>query len=241
MLPFMKTVGHRKMRPITFSASAEALAAGGRFNDELHKLPSGNTSFIPKGLYRFRSHAEANRHADRCVAEGMAQLALDRAQCKTIAAQRHSEDLKTLIRSLNEHRIDYLLIGGYALFVHGYHRTTTDIDLLLPTDAEMGRRVREALLVLPDEAAKEIDPAWFQQGDDIRVADAFVVDLMFNACGETYETLMPYAETVDLDGVPARTVNLEGLVRTEQTARDKDIADRTILEQALETIRQRRK
>jgi hypothetical protein len=32
------------------------------------------------------------------------------------------EDLKTLIRALNEQSADYLLIGGYALFAHGYHR-----------------------------------------------------------------------------------------------------------------------
>jgi len=37
------------------------------------------------------------------------------------------EDLKALIRALNEHAVDYLLIGGYALFVHGYYRATTDI------------------------------------------------------------------------------------------------------------------
>jgi len=40
------------------------------------------------------------------------------------------EDLKTLIRSLEQHGADYLLIGGYALFMHGYHRATTDIDVL---------------------------------------------------------------------------------------------------------------
>jgi len=52
------------------------------------------------------------------------------------------EDLKTLIRSLNEQHADYLLIGGYALFAHGYHRATTDIDLLVPTDAESARCIR---------------------------------------------------------------------------------------------------
>lgn len=151
------------------------------------------------------------------------------------------EDLRALVRSLNEHQVDYLLIGGYALFAHGYHRATTDIDLLVRADANTARRIKQALLVLPDRAARDIDPAWFQQGENIRVADAFVVDLMFNACGETYDTLKPYEETVVLDGIPVRTLNLEGLLRTKQSARDKDIADRTILERALETIRNRQK
>lgn len=149
------------------------------------------------------------------------------------------EDLKALIRSLNQQGAEYLLIGGYALFAHGYHRATTDIDILVPTTFAAGERIKEALMVLPDQAAKDIDPAWFEEGENIRVADAFVVDIMLNACGETYETLKQYAETVDLDGLPISTVNLEGLLRTKQTMRDKDMSDRIILERALETFRER--
>jgi hypothetical protein len=148
------------------------------------------------------------------------------------------DDLKTLMSALNARGADYLLIGGYALYAHGYHRATTDIDVLVPATRQSGEKVRDALMVLPDRAAADIDPAWFEEGENIRVADAFVVDIMLNACGETYETLQACAETIDLDGVPVRTVNLEGLLRTKQTLRDKDIADRGILEQALKIIRQ---
>lgn len=149
-----------------------------------------------------------------------------------------AEDLRTLIASLNDQGAQYLLIGGYALFAHGYHRATTDIDVLVPATRESGATIRRALMVLPDQAAKDIDPAWFDEGENIRVADAFVVDIMLNACGETYETLLQYSETIDMDGLPVRTINLEGLLRTKQTTRDKDIADRLILERALEGIRQ---
>lgn len=125
------------------------------------------------------------------------------------------EDLKTLILSLNAQQADYLLIGSYALFAHGYHRATMDIDVLVPASSEAGAKVCAALMALPDQAAKEIDPAWFEEGENIRVADAFVVDIMLNACGETYETLSQYAETVDLEGIPVRTINLKGLLLTQ--------------------------
>lgn len=146
------------------------------------------------------------------------------------------DDLKALIQALNRNNAEYLLIGGYALFAHGYHRATTDIDLLVPARLAAGRKIREALLLLPDQAAREIDPAWFEEGDNIRVADAFVVDLVLNACGETYDSLQRHAETIDLDGVPVRTVNLQGLLLTKQTVRDKDIADRIVLERALAVL-----
>jgi hypothetical protein len=147
------------------------------------------------------------------------------------------DDLKALIGSLNRQQVDYLLIGGYALFVHGYHRATTDIDVLVPATMESGAKVKAALMVLPDQAARELQPEWFVEGDNIRVADAFLVDVMLNACGETYETLKQYAVTVDLEGVPVRTVSLEGLLRTKQTMRDKDVADRHVLERALELFK----
>jgi len=73
------------------------------------------------------------------------------------------------------------------------------------------------------------------------VADAFLVDVMLNACGETYDTLKQYAVTVDLEGIPVRTVSLEGLLRTKQTERDKDVSDRHILERALELFREQSK
>lgn len=75
----MRIVGRRKERPISFSASAEALAEGVRFNDEIHRLPTGNTSFIPKGVFRFMTHAQANKHQVDCLVAGMAKIALGRS------------------------------------------------------------------------------------------------------------------------------------------------------------------
>jgi len=91
-------------------------------------------------------------------------------------------------------------------------------------------------MLLPDCSARDIDPAWFEEGENIRVADEFVVDVMLNAGGETYDTLKQYAEIIDLHGLAVRTVNLEGLLRTKQSMRDKDIADRVIIERALEAL-----
>ena len=151
------------------------------------------------------------------------------------------EDLKLLLRSLNEHAVEYLLIGGYALAAHGYQRATTDIDLLVRATAESGQRVKDALMMLPDRAAKGLEPEWFEQDENIRIADAFVVDVMLNAKGQAFDTLRKYAETIDLDGIPVQTVSLEGLLLTKQTMRDKDIADRAILERAIDVLRARGK
>jgi hypothetical protein len=53
------------------------LAEGAHFNEEVHRLPTGNTTFIPKGVYHFRSHEEADQQWDECLVKGIAQRALE--------------------------------------------------------------------------------------------------------------------------------------------------------------------
>lgn len=130
------------------------------------------------------------------------------------------EDLKTLIGALNDQGSEYLLIGGYALLAHGFQRATVDIDLLVPANRVTGERIKRALLVLPDHAAQELDPAWFEDAETIRIADEFVVDVMFKACGETYESLLPFE-----------------VLKTKQTYRERDALDRLVIEQALKRQR----
>ena len=45
-------------------------------------------------------------------------------------------DFKEFLRLLNEHRVEYLLIGGYAVAVHGYPRATEDLDVWVDLDAQ---------------------------------------------------------------------------------------------------------
>lgn len=146
------------------------------------------------------------------------------------------DDLKQLLRSLNDHGVEYLLIGGYALAAHGYQRATTDIDVLVAKGYVSGEKVKRALLVLPDQAARELKPEWFEEEENIRVADAFVVDVMLNANGQTYASLKQHEQKIDLDGIPVKTVSLEGLLLTKQTARNKDVIDRIVIERALSAI-----
>lgn len=146
------------------------------------------------------------------------------------------DDLKRLVKLFNEAHIDYLLIGGYALFAHGYQRATTDIDFIFPPKKEVGILVKQALMTLPDKVAAEIDPQWFEEGETIRVADEFLIDIMFNACGQTYDSLSGMSQTTEIDGIQIKTVSLEGLLLTKQTVREKDIQDRLVLERALKVL-----
>ena len=63
---------------MTERASGEALAAGARFSEAVAHL--AKTTFIPKGVYRFKTHEAANKHQQDCVALGMGMLAAERSR-----------------------------------------------------------------------------------------------------------------------------------------------------------------
>ncbi len=150
------------------------------------------------------------------------------------------EDLKKVIRSLTEKNAEYILIGGYALFSHGYHRATEDIDLLVPDSSVSSKAIIDSLMVLADNESANLEAAWFDEGENIRLADEIVVDLIFKTCGETYESLKSYIEVVDLDGIPVKTLSLQGLIKTKQSRREKDTLDRIVLERAIAVIQDKK-
>jgi hypothetical protein len=73
----MRQVGSRREREIALEASGELLIEGALFNEALSQLSP--STFVPKGVYRFRSHEAANRHAEDCLVRGMGLLASMRA------------------------------------------------------------------------------------------------------------------------------------------------------------------
>ncbi len=72
----MRTVGHRQERPIVMQGDGTLLAEGARFSETVAHL--AKSTFIPKGVYRFRSHKDANTQQEDCLVQGLGQLAAER-------------------------------------------------------------------------------------------------------------------------------------------------------------------
>ena len=68
----MRTIGARKEPIPTGKPTAENLIRGAALNEALQKLPTGNTTFIPKGkVYRFKTINDANRFQEECIISGI--------------------------------------------------------------------------------------------------------------------------------------------------------------------------
>ncbi len=71
-------VGKRNIRSVSSNASGEAFIEGSKFNESLQSLPTGDQTFIPKGVYFFKTNQEADKHRETCLIRGMAQVAVSR-------------------------------------------------------------------------------------------------------------------------------------------------------------------
>lgn len=74
---------------------------------------------------------------------------MDDADDRAYARAPELEDLVGLCRALNSAGVRYVLIGGFAVILHGFVRTTKDIDLLVDPSADNVRAVRLALAACP--------------------------------------------------------------------------------------------
>ena len=55
------------------------------------------------------------------------------------------KDFKEFLKSLNSNGVEYLLIGGYAVGIHGYIRATGDLDIWVRINPENAAKIDRAL------------------------------------------------------------------------------------------------
>jgi len=151
------------------------------------------------------------------------------------------DDVKTVASYLNDAGVDYALVGAYAIAAHGYVRFSDDVDVLVDPSPDNARRWIKALEKLPDAASKELvgeEDIFARQGPfAVRINDEFTVDVMPAACGHSWDELRHFAEEIEVDAVRIRVLSLEGLLLTKEGVREKDRADRRMIEGALLKLR----
>jgi hypothetical protein len=150
------------------------------------------------------------------------------------------DPLLTLLARFCNEGVEYCLVGGQAVRLNGYLRATEDIDVLVKPTHGNGEKIIRALDFLP--SSKDLDADWFVPAADgrvenIRVADELLVDLLFAANGETYESVQPYIRELVIDGTPVRVLNIDGLIKTKTDYREKDLLDKQVLARIKKSLR----
>lgn len=136
------------------------------------------------------------------------------------------EDLVKLCEELNRLAAKYVVIGGLAMNNLGLVRTTEDIDFLIEPSPDNQRRLRQALLILPEKAIRELGADEdLQQWILTRINDEVTVDLMTEACGVRYEEAKADVQLREVQGVPIPMANRQLMIKLKQSPRPKDQID----------------
>jgi hypothetical protein len=124
-----------------------------------------------------------------------------------------------------------VIVGGFALALHGAIRATKDIDVLIEPTLENARRALEALRGLTFGVARELDPAEVIARPITIVGDDPRVDLLTIAWSVRYADAAPSLLRLRVEDVEIPVADLETLIRSKQTGRLQDRADVETLEQ----------
>lgn len=146
-----------------------------------------------------------------------------------------------LLRSLHEHEVEYILVGGLAMSFHGLVRATEDVDLFLQATPENVERLKSALRAVWDDPCLEEISYEDLAGDypTIRYGppeEAFVVDLLARL-GEAFCFSDLQAEGKVIRGVPVKVATPKTLYTMKRdTVRAKDKMDAEALRQTFPEV-----
>lgn len=137
-----------------------------------------------------------------------------------------------VVKALNEHDVEYILIGGVAIIIHGMERLTRDIDLFIKSNPANITNLKKALNSLyHDKSIDEISIEELNNYPVIRYGtpDGFYIDMMTRIGEAVMYDDLEYKET-KFQGITIRIATPESLYNMKKNSlREKDKMDSLFL------------
>ena len=137
------------------------------------------------------------------------------------------QDFKEFLRLLNANKVEYLLIGGYAVGYFGYPRATADMDIWVainPANAEKIVAVlKEFGFALPDLSEELFLKEW----QIVRLGMPPVrIEISTSISGVNFDDCYAQKVVAEIDGEKVNVINLEHLkINKKASGRHNDLAD----------------
>lgn len=142
-------------------------------------------------------------------------------------------DFEDFIALCNKHELEYMVIGGFAVSVHGYPRTTKDLDVCINKTEENAKKV---LAVLSDFGFGSLNFTIedFLKEDMITQLGypPIRIDIINDLNGVDFSVAYNNKTIVNMNGIPTNFIGYnELLINKEKTGRDQDLLDIKILKE----------
>jgi hypothetical protein len=140
---------------------------------------------------------------------------------------RLQADFKDFLKLLNAHRVDYLLIGGYAVGYHGYPRATVDLDVWIARVHDNAARVVSALHAFGFHDPVLTTDLFLKADQIIRMGTPpFRIEISTTISGVDFSTCHACRVEAVIDGLPVPVIDLANLRRNKKASgRFKDLDD----------------
>jgi predicted nucleotidyltransferase len=139
------------------------------------------------------------------------------------------DDFRDFLSALNKSDVRYVLIGGYSVVLHGYSRTTGDMDLWVERSAENYKKIKNAfdLFGMPVFDMTEDNFLSHLVWDVFTFGNPPVaIDIMIKLEGFQFDEVFKNAVIFEDDDLEVRTINKVDLIALKSKAgRPKDIND----------------
>jgi len=146
-----------------------------------------------------------------------------------VAELRLPPDYADLLRELDEARAEYVLVGGWAVAVHGHGRATDDLDVFVRATPDNAERVYLALARFGAPlSAHGITPGHFAGPHyGYRVGQKpLLIEILTTIDGVDFDEAIREALRVSVDGVSVPVIGRAALLANKRAAgRHKDLAD----------------
>jgi hypothetical protein len=143
-----------------------------------------------------------------------------------------SKDFKEFIELLNEHKVRYLVVGGYAVAFHGHPRYTKDLDVWIDLSPENADNVIKALEEF-GFGSLGLKPEDFLESDQI-IQLGYPpnrIDILTTLKKLKFEDCYKARVEVEIQGLKINFIDLENLKQNKRaTGRPQDLADAESLE-----------
>jgi len=137
------------------------------------------------------------------------------------------EDFKDFLKLLNFHKVDYLLIGGYAVGYHGYPRATADMDIWIGISKENARKLVLVLKEFGFDIPELKEELFLQENKVLRMGNAPIrIELLTTISGVEFQTC--YNDRIEdiIDGINVYIIDLVNLKKNKKASgRYKDLDD----------------
>jgi len=136
-------------------------------------------------------------------------------------------DFKEFLKLLNSHRVEYLLIGGYAVGYYGYPRATADMDLWVGIHQNNAEKLVAALREFGFNVPQLSVNLFLKAEQIVRMGvPPLRIELLTTISGVRFENC--YSERIIdmIDDVEVHIISLEHLKKNKQASgRHKDLDD----------------